>query len=127
VLADILIQSAVNGLVKIDGDEIYKFVEEQAKINDPFLSVNAVSILGWFDNERAVKTILSIAKKRDRRSFLMSVIALAGMCNQAASKALDELEVFVKEFNVRQKIQKTRKTFGEGMQQADWCKIKKYL
>ena len=96
-IANVLLQAQRNGRIQIDDDELYEFLARLIGSSDLQVEQNAILTLSLIDEPRSVEKILSAANRKNKWTFRSSFIALTSMCHTAAEKALDQLEVLVKD------------------------------
>lgn len=90
-VADILIQGRSNGQIRINKTPLHRYVRSQIDSTDTAVAVDAIFALATFDESGDVGAILAVAGKERQPTFRAAVVALAGMCTPAASKALARL------------------------------------
>ena len=123
-IANILLQAAVNGKIEIDTEKLHKFVSSLIDSADVEVSRIAILTVSLIDDERDVGKIFSIAKQQKKRTFRASVLALAKMCNSAASVALDQLEKHVENSESKSFIAETRDSMEAFKKRTRWCDYK---
>lgn len=91
-LANILIQAIRNGMVDLEMGEFHAFVRDHVTSEDRAVARNALLTLSIVNDPADVPVLLSAAREQNPGTFGAAVVALSGMCGQAASAALDSLE-----------------------------------
>ncbi len=91
-IGNVLAQASRNGRIDVDSDAIHDFAYRLVRSADVDVASEAVWTLGIFDRSEDVAEIKSIALTAHRKLFHVAVISLTDMCNEAAAKALTELE-----------------------------------
>lgn len=91
-LANILIQAIRNGLIDMGTGELHEFVRGHVISDDRALARNAILTLSIVNDPHDVPVLLDLAKRQHPMTFGAVVVSLSGMCNPAASHALDMLE-----------------------------------
>lgn len=122
-IANVLLQAQRNGRIQIDDDELYEFLARLIGSSDLQVEQNAILTLSLIDEPRSVEKILSAANRKNKWTFRSSFIALTSMCHPAAEKALDQLEVLVKDDrDISVEIQKDRLKMKEYKTRTGICK-----
>ncbi len=91
-IGNVLAQASRNGRIEVDSDAIHDFAYRLIRSADVDVASDALWTVAIFDRSQDVAEIKSIALTRRGRPFHVAVISLTDMCNEAAAKALTELE-----------------------------------
>jgi|CXWL01.1.fsa_nt_gi hypothetical protein len=122
-IANVFLQAQRNGRIQINDDELYEFLEKLLGSSDLQVAQNAILTLSLIDEPRSVEKILSAANRKNKWTFRSSFVALTSMCHPAAEKALDQLEVLVKDDrDISVEIQKGRLKMKEYKTRTGICK-----
>lgn len=122
-IANVLLQAQRNGRIQINDDELYEFLAKLLGSSDLQVAQNAILTLSLIDEPRSVEKILSAANRKNKWTFRSSFVALTSMCHPAAEKALDQLEVLVKDDrDISVEIQKGRLKMKEYKTRTGICK-----
>ena len=122
-IANVFLQAQRNGRIQINDDELYEFLEKLLGSSDLQVAQNAILTLFLIDEPRSVEKILSAANRKNKWTFRSSFVALTSMCHPAAEKALDQLEVLVKDDrDISVEIQKGRLKMKEYKTRTGICK-----
>jgi len=119
-IADILIQAHNNGKLKADVSSIHRYVTSSLKSDDKAVQTNALLIIMNFDDKNDVKIIHDIAKEQSKGTFKAAIYALSYMCNNEASKSLNELKRIVSSKN-KKVIQETQSRIGKIKKSISTC------
>jgi len=108
-IANVLLQAQRNGRIQIDTNGIYDFVAGLVDSSDVQVAQNAILTLSLINESRSAEKIMSAAKRQNKWTFRSSIVALLSMCHSSAEKALDQLEMSVRDnAGLRAEIQKDR-------------------
>lgn len=122
-IANVLLQAQRNSRIQIDDDEIYEFFVRLTGSSDVQVAQNAILTLALIDESRSVEKILSASNRKNKWTFRASFVALNSMCHPSAEKALDQLEVLVKDDrDISVEIQKDRLKMKEYKTRTGICK-----
>jgi hypothetical protein len=122
-IPNVLLQAQRNGRIQINDDELYEFLAKLLGSSDLQVAQNAILTLSLIDEPRSVEKILSAASRKNKWTFRSSFVALTSMCHPAAEKALDQLEVLVKDDrDISVEIQKGRLKMKEYKTRTGICK-----
>jgi hypothetical protein len=122
-IANVLLQAQRNGRIQINDDELYEFLAKLLGSSDLQVAQNAILTLSLIDEPRSVEKILSAANRKNKWTFRSSFVALTSMCHPAAEKALDQLEVLVKDDrDISVEIQKGRLKMKDYKTRTGICK-----
>jgi hypothetical protein len=122
-IANVLLQAQRNGRIQINDDELYEFLAKLLGSSDLQVAQNAILTLSLIDEPRSVEKILSAANRKNKWTFRSSFVALTSMCHPAAEKALDQLEVLVKDDrDISVEIQKGRLRMKDYKTRTGICK-----
>lgn len=120
-LANILLQAAANGKIEIDTEKLHKYVLGLIDSEDTDVARSAILTLSIIDDVRDVDKIFAIAKQQKKGTFRASVLTLANMCNSAANIALEQLENYVDNSELKFFITNTRNTMEDFKIRTHWC------
>lgn len=120
-LANILLQAAANGKIEINTEKLHKYVLGLIDSEDTDVARSAILTLSIIDDVRDVDKIFSIAKQQKKGTFRASVLTLANMCNSAANTALEQLEKYVDNSELKFFITNTRDSMEDFKIRTHWC------
>ncbi|MDH5667910.1 MAG: hypothetical protein OEY86_07865 [Nitrospira sp.] len=120
-LADILLQSWKNKLVKLDPEPMHRYLLGLITRQDPDVARIAIVALSAVDDEADVEGIHQVAKQKEPATFRVAIISLSRMCNQKAAKAIAELEESIAEPQFKSFIVKRKQFSEEFRKRSTWC------
>ncbi len=109
-IADLLVQAAKNGLVKINEKEFQVFAQKVLSSGDAEVISSALFVLAHIDDPNDVNRIEPFVLSKSEYLFRSATLSLAMMCNNAAEKSLEGLERKVSDSR-REHLIETREKF----------------